>query len=102
MKSPVTQPGQSTAVHAYPNAPVAALEPRAHAVVRQVVLCGETLKSSVRQDVKKSVAVMVEPQAAVAVLVLAHCPARGAAQQATPRGCLRHPRPVFHFAKQIA
>ena len=84
MKPPVAQTRQPAVIHARPDAAVAALKPRAHAVAGQPVLHGEPLIPSVRRDVKQAVAIMIEPHAAGAVLMHAHGPARGRAQQPAP------------------
>ena len=102
MKLPVAQAHQPATVHARPDAAVAALEPRAHTVARQAVQRREPLEPSVRRDVKQPVAIMVEPHAAVAILVHAHRAAGGPATQAAPFDRLRHPRATLHFAQAIA
>src|ERR1017187_2336047 len=99
MKAPVMQMLQPAVIHARPDAAVAALEPRAHPVNGLVVLRGDALVMPVRREVKQSVAIMVEPQATVAVFMRAHRAARSRAEQAAPLRNVPRPRPARHFAE---
>src|SRR6185312_6982474 len=69
MKTPVAQPHQPAMVQACPDAAITTLKPRAHAVAGQTLGCGQSLGSSIWCDMKKPVAIVVEPQSAIAIFV---------------------------------
>src|ERR1019366_3636672 len=89
-------------INADPHAAVLPLKPRTHTVTGQSFPRRQLLKLPVRRDVKQSVPVMIEPDAALGILVRPHRAARLPAQQPPPFSGFGDPLASAQFAQTIS
>src|ERR1700744_6599459 len=102
MTTECPQTGQAAVVHAHPDAAIAALEPRADAIAGQAVAHRVTHMTPIGENTEQAVAIMIQPETAIAVFMRTHATAGGRPEQSAPFCDLTHPGPAGHLAKTVA